>query len=246
MDKKTRVLIVDDDTNFCSTLSKILTKKGYETSSADSGLQAMELVKNNLFDVVLMDIKMPVMDGVATYKKLKTIKLGIKVILMTAFSVDDLIKDAVKEGVYAVVHKPFDIDTIVNMIEKSKNGALIAVVDDDPEICRTMKNVLERKGYSVNTCLTGEDAISLAKDRAQDVFFIDMKLPVLNGLEVYTEIKKINLKAIVVMMTAYRQEADILVKQAVENGAYACLYKPFDMNEAIKIIDEVSQKARKV
>ena len=115
--------------------------------------------------MVLMDIKMPVMNGVETYKKLKIMKPGIRVILMTAFSVEDLIKDALREGVYAVIHKPFDIETVMNMIEKSKNGALIAIVDDDPNVCKTMKAVLERKGYSVNTCPTGEDAISLAEER---------------------------------------------------------------------------------
>ena len=245
MNEKTKVLIVDDDVNFCNTLAKVLAKRGYETTCSNSGARAMEIVKEKPMDIVLMDIKMPVMNGVETYKKLKIIRPGIRVILMTAFSVEDLIKDAVSEGVYAVVHKPFDIDTVMSMIEKSKNGALIAIVDDNPNICSTMKNVLEKKGYSVSACSTGEEAIALAKDRAHDIYCIDMKLPVLNGLETYLEIKKINPLAIVIMMTAHRQEMDELIKQAIKNGAYTCLYKPFDMNEAIKIIDEISAKVHK-
>ena len=108
-----------------------------------------------------------------------------------------------------------------------------------------MKNVLEKKGYSVSACSTGEEAIALAKNRAHDIFCIDMKLPVLNGLETYLEIKKVNPLAIVMMMTGHRQEMDDLVKQAMYNGAYICLYKPFDMDEAIKIIDEISAKVHK-
>jgi DNA-binding NtrC family response regulator len=242
MSEKTRLLIVDDDVNFRNTLSKILNKKGYETVSAKDGFSALELIKENAFDVVLIDIKMPVMDGVETYKKMKTIKSDIKAIMMTAFSADDLIRDAIKEGVYAVVRKPFDVDMIVNMIEKSKNGSFIAIVDDDPNIGKTIKNILEKKGYSVRSCFSGEDAISLAKDRTHNVFFIDMKLPVLNGVETYLEIKKINPQAAVVMMTAYRQEMDELVKQALSKGAYTCLYKPFDIEDVLKIIDEILQK----
>ena len=245
MGDKTSVLIVDDDANFCNSLSKILAMKGYETLLADSGSHALELVKEKTVDIVLMDIKMPVMNGVETYKKLKTIKPNLRVIMMTAFSVDDLIKDAVKEGVYAVVRKPFDAETIINMIEKSKDGALVAIVDDDPNICKTMKSILERKGYGVNTCLTGEEVIALAKERRYDAFCVDMKLPVLNGLEVYLEIKKINPKAVVIMMTAYRQEMDELIKQGIKDGAYTCLYKPLDMDEVIKIIDKVSERAHK-
>ncbi len=244
MDKKTNVMIVDDDANFRHTLANILAKKGYTTFVAQGGLQALELVRTKAIDFILMDIKMPVMDGVETYKKLKIIKPGIKVILMSAFSVEDLIKDALKQGVYAVVRKPFDAGTIINMMEKSQNGAFVAIVDDDPNIGETMKSILEKKGYSVSTCLTGEEAIALARDRRQDIFCIDMKLPVLNGLETYLEIKEINPKAVVIMVTAYRQEADELVKQAIENGAYTCLYKPLDMDEVIKIIGEISKRMR--
>lgn len=242
MGENTKLLIVDDDVNFGNTLSKVLAKKGYETTTAKDGFRALELMKENEFDTVLMDIKMPAMNGVETYKKIKEIRPSTVVIMMSAFSVADLIREAVKEGAYAVIRKPFEIETIINMIEKAKSGALLAIVDDDPGICKSMKNVLEKKGYSVTTCATGEEAISLARMRPQDIIFIDMKLPVLNGLEVYSEIKKINPKAVAVIMTAYRQEMDELVKQALKKGAYACLYKPFDMDEAIKIIDEVSKR----
>jgi DNA-binding NtrC family response regulator len=242
--EKTKILIVDDDQNFCYTLSKILIQKGYETETANDGFMALKMAEEKEFDTVLMDIKMPVMDGVQTYKKMKSIRPEIVVIMMTAFSIDDLIRDAIKEGAYAVARKPFDIDTIVNMIEKSKNGALVAVVDDDPNIGKTMKSVLEGKGYSVTVCSSGEEVIALARERWQDIFFIDMKLPVLNGLETYLEIKRINPKAIVVAMTAYRQEVNELIEQAIKSGVYSVLYKPFDMDDAIKLIDEISNRPK--
>ena len=244
MTEKTRVLIVDDDVNFCDTLAKVLTKRGYETISSNSGSAALVNVKENQVDIVLMDIKMPVMNGVETYKRLKKIKPAAKVILMTAFSMEDMIKDAMKEGVYAVVHKPLDIEAIIKMIEKSNDGALVAIVDDDPNIRCTMKSVLEKKGYGVSACLTGEEAIAMAKERPRDIFCVDMKLPCLNGLETYLEISKINPEAIVLVMAAHRQEMEDLVDQAIKRGAYPCLYKPFDMDEAVKIIDEISKKAR--
>ena len=242
MPNKTNVLIVDDDANVCKTLTNILEKKGYYITTAESGQLAIDLVKEKPFDVILMDIKMPVMGGIEAYKKIKQIRSSAAVIFMTAFSIEDLAKDVIRDGAFAVIQKPFDVDTVVNMIEKSRNGALLLVVDDDPNIGKTMKSVLERKGYSVATCLTGEEAIALAK--AIDMFFIDIKLPVLNGLETYLEIKKENPKAVTVMMTAYHQETEELVRQAIEKGAYSCLYKPFDMDKAIKIIEEIAEKKK--
>ncbi|MFA5143721.1 MAG: response regulator [Candidatus Omnitrophota bacterium] len=242
MPNQTSVLIVDDDANFCNTLAKVLKKKGYITTTAENGQRAVDLVKERSFDAILMDVKMPVMDGVEAYKKIRQIRKSEVVIFMTAFSIEDLIKETVRDGAYAMVKKPFDIDTVVNMIEKSKKGVLLAIVDDDPNAGKAMKSVLERKGYSITTCLTGEEAIALAKDRPRDIFFIDMKLPVLNGLETYLKIRKVNPEAVVVMMTGYRQEMEEMVKQAMEKGAYSCLYKPFNMDEAIKIIEEIFDK----
>lgn len=234
-----RILIVDDDANYGLTLARIFQRKGYDVSTADNGFKALELVQENIYDAVLMDIKMPVINGVETFKKMKEIRPDLTVILMTAYSIDDLIRDAVKEGVYAAIRKPFDIDTVINMIRKSREGLLLAVVDDDPNICRSMKATLERTGYSVTTCATGEDALAIARERAFDVVFIDVKMPSLNGLEIYLELKRLNPGARVVMMTAYRDEVDDLTGQAQDAGVYACLYKPFDMDRPLAIIEEI-------
>ena len=118
MGENTKLLIVDDDVNFGYTLSKVLAKKGYETTTAKDGFRALELIKENEFDTVLMDIKMPAMNGVETYKKIKEIRPSTIVIMMSAFSVADLIREAVKEGVYAVIRKPFDMDEAIKIIDE--------------------------------------------------------------------------------------------------------------------------------
>ena len=161
---------------------------------------------------------------------------------MTAFAPEDLANDMIGEGAYALLKKPYDIDTVINMIEKSKGGFLVTLVDADKEIRDAMKDALERKGYSVTTAKTASEAIALAKKKPRDIFFVDMELPVLSGLETYLEIKKANPKAIVVLMTAYRQKTEEIVRQTIGKGAYSCLYKPFDINEAVLIIEEIVKK----
>jgi len=242
MKGETKVLIVDDDFNFSRSLSKILTKKGFPTTMAKDGTEAIDLVKRESFNVVLMDMKMPVMNGVEAFKEIKKIKKDSVVIFMTAFSMEDLIKEAIHEGAYAVLRKPFDIDMAVNTIRKSQEGAFIAVVDDDHNFTTTVRNVFQQKGYSVTVCESGEEAIALAKERRQDIFFIDMKLPALNGLETYLELKKVNPKATMVVMTAYRHEMEDRVEKAINDGAYNCLYKPLDLNKTTELIEEISKK----
>lgn len=245
MDEKLRILIVDDDPGMTRTTALILEHKGYRVDTAEDGLAAIDRVRTTPFDVILMNIKMPVMDGVETYKRIKAIQPGTAVIMMTAYAVKDLIAEALQEGAYGVLHKPLDIARLVKLIEearKEQRGAMILVVDDDPGTCRTLHHILERKGYTVATAPDGETAIALAQGQHYDVVLIDMKLPALNGLETYLSIRQTNPGAVAILMTAYRQEMAELVEAALENSAYACLYKPLDLGELLELLECIVQR----
>ena len=135
MAKETRVLVVDDDISFAESLTDILNEKGYDAVAVNSGEEALEKIKERSFDVVLMDVKMPVMDGMQTFKEIKKLSRSITVIMMTAYSMDDLVHDALKEGAYGVLRKPLDIEQVIRRIEISKaGGSLTMIIDDDPNI----------------------------------------------------------------------------------------------------------------
>ena len=245
MAEKTRVLIVDDDTSYADSLSDILTEKGYETIVANSVNVIPQKIKEIHFEVILLDIKMPIMNGVDAYKMIKGISSQIPVIMMTAFSVENLIRAAFKEGAYGILYKPLDIDRLVNMIESAKRGECLAmVVDNDPNTWQTLKDILEAEGYAVILVGDGEDAINIAKERLPDIIFIDMNLPVLNGLQTYLAIRELNPKIVAVMMSAYGQERKDLIEQALKEGAYTCLYKPFDPKEAADIVRDTGKKIK--
>jgi len=89
---------------------------------------------------------------------------------------------------------------------------------------------------------TGEGAITMARENAYDIIFIDMKLPTINGLETYLAIKGNHSHPVVIMMTAYRQEMAQLVDEALDNSAYACIYKPFDMEEVLGLVNQIQER----
>ena len=248
METKASILIVDDNVSLTKTMSFALKHKGYVVTTAKDGREAIAKVKEQPFVMIFMDIKMPLLNGVETYKEIKAIRPEAVVMMMTAYAVEDLVAEALEEGAYGIVYKPLDIKKVLGTIEEvrqAKKGALILVVDDDPGTCTTLKNILVKKGYAVSTIYTGEEAIAIAKEQAHDILFIDMKLPTINGLETYLAIKEANPKAVAIMITGYRQETDALVKQAIENDAYTCLYKPLDMEELLKLVDEICKRKGK-
>lgn len=247
MKDKESILIVDDNINLTKTMSFILTHKGYTVATAKDGIEAIEKIKDNFFDIIFMDIKMPLMNGVETFKKIKKIKSESTVIMMTAYAVEDLVQEALKEGAYGIIYKPLDIDNMVNLIRKASGdgqGALILVVDDDPGTYTTFKNVLSKNGYNVAVCTNGEEAIIAVQKKSFDLIFIDMKLPTINGLETYLAIKETDPDVIAIMVTGYREEMEELVHSALNENAYTCLYKPLELSNVLQLIDNILRRKK--
>lgn len=237
-----RILIVDDNESLCKTMSLILGHKGYAVTTAADGPEAVERVKKSSFDIIFMDVKMPSIDGVQTYKGIKKIRPGAVVVMMTAYAVEDLVQEALQEGAYGIIYKPLDIEKVTAVIERvrdARDGALILVIDDDPATCITFRNILIKKGYEVSIAHTGEEAIALAQENVYAITFIDVRLPTINGLETYLAIREVNPEAVAVMMTAYRQEVTDLMEDALNKSACTCLYKPLDMEIVLRLVEEV-------
>lgn len=119
MPVKRKVLIVDDNEELCKNMLDILELKGYDVAIAYDGYRAIEAVKKERFDVVVMDVNMPGMSGVDTLKILKQDSPAMAAILMTAFANDAFFKEGLKKEVdFKVIQKPVDIDQLLVMLEK--------------------------------------------------------------------------------------------------------------------------------
>ncbi|MBJ6360672.1 response regulator [Paenibacillus sp. GCM10012307] len=117
MDKK-KVLIVDDQNGIRVLLVEVFSSEGYQTFQASNGKLALEIVRTESPDLVLLDMKIPGMDGLEILKHVKAINRDIKVIMMTAYGELDMIKEATDLGALMHFTKPFDIDEMrvaVNM-----------------------------------------------------------------------------------------------------------------------------------
>ena len=240
--EKTNILVVDDLRSIRLTLGGILEDKGHNVVTVENGYQAIEAVRGTHFDAIFMDIKMPGINGVQTFREVKKIDPKATVIMMTAYSVEDLVKEALEEGAYAIVYKPFDIDRIIAIIEELLERTLILVVDDEFGDRETLKGILEDKGYRVATAQDGAEAIEMVKSKHYDIIFLDVRLPGMDGVETFEQVKKIDPKATVIMMTGYTVED--LVKKAITQGAYTCMYKPFDVEKVIALVDDIAKERK--
>jgi DNA-binding NtrC family response regulator len=235
-----KILVVDDDRRIVKTTCDILRIKGYEAVAAYSGEEGVALVKTDLPDCVLMDIKMPGINGVEALKQMKQIAPALPVILVSAYAADDLMEEAKRAGVYAILSKPLNFPMILSFLSLLRKEESILVVDDDPDFCKTLKEILSRHGFKVETETEAHSVMEhLDKNYNLAIILLDLKLGEADGVEVLKDIHAKYPGKPVVLMTGYRQVMGGSIEQARQIGAYTCLYKPFETEELFRLIEEI-------
>ena len=111
--EKMKMMLVDDEERFLSTTRKLLEKKDYSVLTAASGADALELLRTNRVHVVILDVKMPGMDGVATLREIKRRFPMVEVIMLTGHATVDSAVEGMKAGAVDYLMKPADIEEIV-------------------------------------------------------------------------------------------------------------------------------------
>ena len=116
---KDKILVVDDEQSMREFLEIMLKKEDYKVSLASNGEEVLKLLERDLFDLVLLDVRMPRMDGIAVLKKIKALSPETIVIMITAYASHDTAVRAMKEGAYDYMTKPFKIDEIKLIIKNA-------------------------------------------------------------------------------------------------------------------------------
>lgn len=114
-----KILVIDDDTSFCVMLKTFLQKKGYDVTNAFNAKEAEEAIRNQIFDVVLTDIRLPDSDGIQILKYIKETSFKTQVVLMTGYTDIKTAVSAMKMGAYDYVGKPINPDEILHTIEQA-------------------------------------------------------------------------------------------------------------------------------
>ena len=112
-----KILLVDDEEVFTRNMSKLLSSRGYEVSAVNSGDAAIQALEQRAVDVIVLDLKMPGMDGLATLKAIQKLGLFARVLILTGYATIDSALEAMKLGAYDYLTKPCEIDELVVKIE---------------------------------------------------------------------------------------------------------------------------------
>jgi len=117
--KKKTILVVDDEEQICNLIKKVLLQEGYQIFTAFNGEEALSQLKKSPMDLMLVDLKMPVMNGLELLQQARTIRKNLRSILLTAFGTASSARDAMFLGVFDFLTKPFDIHLLKKVVKEA-------------------------------------------------------------------------------------------------------------------------------
>jgi DNA-binding NtrC family response regulator len=120
MEQKTQILILDDEPIVCKRLKPALEKAGYEVESFTRSLEAVERIAEKEFDVVITDLKMEGLDGMAFLEEVKKVSSSTEVIVITGFATMETARESYRKGVFDFVAKPFKLGEIQEVVKKAE------------------------------------------------------------------------------------------------------------------------------
>jgi DNA-binding response OmpR family regulator len=143
-----------------------------------------------------------------------------------------------------VLHKPFAVQRLLDVLDRVKPRGMVLVADDDPDFAGSLAPLLQQQGYRVEIARDGRDALGKVEAGAIDCLILDMRMPLLSGLEVYMSLKEAARLVPTIFVTGFAEE-EAGALDTVRAFTKGLLIKPFDPAELLRMIEAaLAQKDR--
>jgi len=259
-----KLLLGDDEEEFLTASSQALNNRGFDVDVAPNGVTACVKVDEKNFDVVVLDVKMPDIDGIEVFRHIHKTHPKLPVVLLTGHSsVEDAFRTS-KNGIADYLSKPIDMDELAERLKGLVRQARLSkdeetqdqdvdehfeiirvmLVDDETEFLESMGNVLRRRNMDVTTADNGEDALARMKDGLVDIMVLDVKMPGMDGLEVLKRVKTDFPSVEVILLSGHPSVEAALT--GVKLGASEYMKKPPELDDLVGTIKRLYQNRKDV
>jgi signal transduction histidine kinase/DNA-binding response OmpR family regulator len=261
-----RAMAIDDNPMALAILEKALTLLGFSTVKFDSGEGALtyflDISQDNKIDLIVVDWKMPGLDGIETIKRLRTVIESMpRVLMLTAYSYSDIAQEAGKAGIKNILNKPISLtglhDSLLELLGGAKKllanpkhsqlavdyglvrdikGAYLLLAEDNEISQLVTSRLLNKAGFRFKVARNGQEAVDLIQAETFDLILMDVHMPEMDGLTATAVIRSFSqYKDLpIVAMTANAVRGDR--ERCLEAGMNDHINKPIDINELFKIL----------
>jgi CheY-like chemotaxis protein/signal transduction histidine kinase/CHASE3 domain sensor protein len=247
--KEPLVVIVEDDKNFANILQDYSRDHGYKSVIVNEGTNAVEIVKENMPDAVILDIMLPGKDGWQILKELKALPetMHIPVHLMSAG--DTPANRVRREGAISFLKKPIDtgaLDKLFTDIMQQSGAKFkqILLVEDHKAQSQALKDMMENQGITVDQAFDGESAFRMLHESEYQCVILDLNLPDISGLDLLDKIKEVEQFAELPVIVNTAMELDKTSVNRLMKYANAMVVKTSKSSD--RLIDEVNLFLNKI
>jgi DNA-binding NtrC family response regulator len=239
-DPSINILLVDDEDGLRQALAANLELEGFEVSEAASGEEALRILADRTFDVVLTDIRMPGMSGVELFERIKRQNAQTPVVLTTAFSVHELVNGALRAGAFAVLPKPSRVADVVATVTRAARRPFVLIVDDARSGADGVLKALGAAGLRAQAVADAESAIALVTGGDVDVCVVDLAAP---AVRVVNDLRRLAPDIAVVMLSS---ESAPAAEPIAVRDAFAWLRKPVEPGDLVQVVAEARGRRRRL
>lgn len=227
-DRRLKVLIVDDETNMRTTLGDILEDEGYEVRLATNGEEAVDLCASAEFDTLVMDYRMPGLNGLEAFRLIRRRSADARVILMSAYGAELVPLRALEEGVVAFLRKPLDVEQMLKLIAGVRDVSVLVAGGEDS--VGELDEALRQLGYRTTVASDASKAIGLVEQIRYNLIFIDASFPSMGALKLYQAIRQRAPSAVAIILAGSESEEEV-AREIIEQTAYTSIRKPIQRLE---------------
>ena len=226
--KSLRVLVVDDDTDNANSLTELFQMEGHQVDTVYSGEAAIAAYVKTRYDIAFMDVMMPGKNGVESFLEIKKLQPDAKVYMMTGYSVEQLLQQAVDNGAMGVLSKPISSAKVLAVLQEVSPAGIVLIAEDDPDFGPELQQLIESTGMQCELVQNGRDALAKVMAGGVDILILDLKMPLINGVEVYTELKRVGRTVKTIIITGNGAEYASTFDAIKDVAITGILNKPFD------------------
>ena len=253
-DKKTRILLVDDEPEFLEATASALSRRGFNVWTAERGVTALELLGEHHLDVVVLDVKMPGLDGVEVFQRISAAHPDLPVIMLTGHGSVQQAFETSREGVFEYLSKPCDMEKLACAARRAvednrersgpaaaepEDDVRLLLVDDEAELLESLAAALGRRGMRVPAAPDGAVALEQIQQQVFDVALVDVKMRGLCGLALLRRIRALQPLMEVIMLTGHPSMETAV--EGLREGAFDFMAKPQSVDVLVQKIRQASR-----